>query len=144
MNSKVCWRNWSWSSLRFYYKFYLEGLSVTTKSLNQDVQYTGLDIKSLPLDCEETTVPTLRRHSFLGWDVFDEDSNVEVSHNINLKNKFFNRSVCCSIFLSHPLPPSNHPLVLCYTFSFFPPFPPLTQLSPLLFFLKCMQIVVIL
>ena len=69
----------------------------------------------------------------------------EVSHNINLKNKFFYRSVCCSMFHSHPLPPSNHPLVLCYTFSFFPPFPPLTQLSPpLLFFLKCMQIVVIL
>lgn len=69
----------------------------------------------------------------------------EVSHNINLKNKFFYRSVCCSIFLSYSLPPSNPPLVLCYTFSFFPPFPPLTQLSPpLLFFLKCMQIVVIL
>jgi hypothetical protein len=69
----------------------------------------------------------------------------EMWHNINMKNKFSYRSVCCSIFLSHPLPPSHHPLVLYYTFSFFPPFPPLTQLSPpLLFFLKCMQIVVIL
>ena len=64
----------------------------------------------------------------------------EVSHNINLKKICFSTAVCCSIFLSHPLPPANHPLVLCYTFSFLPPFPP----PPLLFFLKCMQIVVIL
>ena len=57
-------------------RIYLEGRRKTTKILKQDVQYRGLDLKSLPREYEEKTVPTLRRHSFFGGDVFDENSNV--------------------------------------------------------------------